>query len=319
VQLGGKDWDQRIIDYAAEQFRAKHGIDPREHPESLQELIVHAEQAKIRLSKLAETRLTVNCDGRREVVPLTRSRFEEITHDLLAQTDMTLRLTIEEAGLNFSDIDESLLVGGSTRMRAVMAMFERLIGSPPRQVLNPDECVAQGAAIHAVMTQLKLHESGEGVGSPEIRPEALAKFRAMEERLINSHTLGIQALDAEGKTVVAAVIPRASNVPCRQTRIFRTSRPGQTAVRISVMEGESSNPEACTEIGALHIRGLPKNLPQGTAIEVQFEYTQDSRIQVSAGLPSIGQAAQTDIQRTSGMSPSEIERAGSRIAALKVE
>lgn len=319
VQLGGKDWDRRIVDHAAEVFMSKHGLDPREFPDSYQELVIAAEQAKIRLSKLPSTRIMCNCQGRREAVNLERSEFDELTSDLLSQTEMTLRLTIEEAGLEFKDVDEILLVGGSTRMPNVQALFERIAGKTPRQILNPDECVAQGASIHAVMMQVRAAESGLGLEMPDIRADALERFRAMEERLINAHTLGIKALDRQGKTVVAPVIPRSSSVPCRQTRTFQTSRPGQQSVRIAVMEGESLNPEACTEIGTCLVDGLPTDLAQGTPIEVLFEYAQDSRLSVSASLPTIQQFADTKIQRTSGLNPEEIQQARQRVSGIKIQ
>lgn len=320
VQLGGKDWDQRIIDYVAEEFLERHGVDPRESEESYQELLINAEQAKIRLAKLNETRIVTHCQGKRDTVTLTRDQFEEFTADLIAQTEMTLRLTLEEAGLDFGDITECLLVGGSTRLRAVRAMFERLTDKAPKHILNPDECVAQGAAIHAVMMQLEEGQNGGAVGPPDIQASALERFRVMEERLINSHTLGIKAWDhVNRRAVVAPVIRRASGVPCRQAKVFQTQRAGQDIVRIAVMEGESSNPEACTEIGICLVEGLPADLAVGTPIEVLFEYTRDSRLNVFATIPTIQQSAKTDIQRTAGMTPEEIEAAKQRIAQLQIE
>ncbi|MBI1784536.1 Hsp70 family protein [Candidatus Sumerlaeota bacterium] len=319
VQLGGKDWDQRLIDFIAEDFAANYSIDPRDYPDSFQELLINAEQAKVRLSKLNETRVLVNCGGYRHPVSITRDQFEELTADLLAQTETTLRLVVEEAGLDFRDIDECLMVGGSTRMPGVHTMFERIVGKKPRHILNPDECVAQGAAIHAVMTQLDKIEQGESFPMPDIPSDSLERFRMMEERLINAHTLGIKALHPDGRTVVAPVIPRLSSVPCREVRQFQTSRNGQQVVRIAVMEGESTNPEACTEIGTCFVQDLPLDLAQGTPIEVLFEYTRDSRLNVSATLPTIQQSAHTDIQRTAGLTPDEIEEAKQRLAQLRIE
>ncbi len=319
VQLGGKDWDQRIIDHVAGEFAKKHGADPREHPESLQELIIHAEQAKIRLVKLPETKIVINCGGARENIPLSRELFDELTHDLVSQTEMTLRLTIEDAGLDIDEIDECLLVGGSTRLKSVQSMFERLIGKGPRHILNPDECVAQGASIHAVMQQLRPTDGQFPTSVPNIDPGKLDRFRVIEERLINAHTLGIKALAADGKAVVAPVIPRASHIPCRVVKSYETSRTGQDVVRISVMEGESPNPEACTEIGTCFVRGLPENLAKGSPIEVCFEYSQDSRLNVTATLPTVQESAQTDIQRASGMTDDEIQVAVERVAQLKIE
>jgi molecular chaperone DnaK len=115
------------------------------------------------------------------------------------------------------------------------------------------------------------------------------------------------------------VIPKASNVPCRVVREFQTARDGQQLIRVVVMEGESENPEACTEIGACLVEDLPSELARGTPIEVLFEYTRDSRLNVSATLPTIQASAQTNIQRTAGLAPEEIEQARRRIAQLRIE
>jgi molecular chaperone DnaK len=318
VQLGGKDWDQRIIDYLGEEFMQRNGIDPREHADSLQELVTHAEQAKVRLSRLPETRIAVNCEGIRETFTLTRDQFDEMTADLVSQTETTMRLTLQEADLEVGEIDSCLCVGGSTRLPAIQAMFERLTGQAPRHVLNPDECVAQGAAIHALMAYIRMVDEGSGLPPPKVRSESLEKFRRIEEHLINAHTLGIKAMDRKGNTVVAPVIPRGAHVPCRQLRTFQTSRDGQDTIRIAVMEGENPNPEGCTEIGTCFVRDLPANLAHGTPIEVLFEYSQDSQLKVSATLPTIQQSVQAHISRTAGMSREEIETARERLARIEI-
>lgn len=319
VQLGGKDWDQRLIDFAAEEFAAKHGIDPRESPDSLQELVTHAEQAKVRLSRLPETRLTVSCGGARENFTITRDHFEEMCADLVAQTETTMRLTLQEAELDITEIDSCLCVGGSTRLPSIQAMFKRLTGEAPRHVLNPDECVAQGAAIHAVMAQIRMMDQGQEIGPPKIRAEHMEKFRRIEEHLINAHTLGIKAVDRNGTAVVAPVIRRGAHVPCRQVKTFQTSRKGQDVIRIAVMEGESPHPDACTEIGTCFVRDLPPNLAQGTPIEVLFEYSQDSQLRVSATLPTIQQSVEAHISRTAGMSAEEIQAARERLSRIEIQ
>lgn len=319
VQLGGKDWDQRIVDYLAEEFVRRHGVDPRENPDSLQELVTYAEQAKVRLSRLPETRITINCGGIRETFTLERDQFDEMCADLVAQTETTMRLTLQEADLDVSEIDSCLCVGGSTRLPSIQAMFKRLTGESPRHVLNPDECVAQGAAIHAVMAQLRMVDEGRDTGMPKIRTENLEKFRRIEEHLINAHTLGIKAVDGRGNLIVAPVIPRGAHVPCRQLKTFQTSRPGQETIRIAVMEGESNHPEACTEIGTCFVRDLPASLAQGTPIEVLFEYSQDSQLKVSATLPTIQQSVKAHISRTTGMSTEEIEAARERLERIEVQ
>ena len=146
VQLGGKDWDERIINHAAEKFQEQFSDDPRDDTDALQALYTQVEQAKLRLSKLPATRLAIVCHGHSLTLELTREQFEEMTEDLLAQTETTLQLTVQEAGLTFSQIDEVLLVGGSTRMQAVRGhdrAHDRTPPAPadqPRRVRRPGRC-----------------------------------------------------------------------------------------------------------------------------------------------------------------------------------
>ena len=319
VQLGGRDWDERIIDYVAENFESLHGADPREDPNTLQSLWTMAEQAKLRLSKLPSTTMSLTYKGHQESIEMSRGQFEEMTEDLLDQTETTLRLTVEEAGLLFGDIDECLLVGGSTRMRSVREMIGRIIGREPRHILNPDECVAHGAAIYAVMMQVRLRAKGIEVPEPKVHLEQLARFRQINEQLINAHTLGIMALGPENKPVVAPIIPRRAHIPRREVKTFHTARDGQPQIRIVVMEGESEKPEACAELGTCLIRGLPENLPRGTPIEVCFECTHDGRLGLTARLPTIDQAVQTHISRTMGMDEEQIQKTLVKLNGLRIE
>ncbi len=318
VQLGGKDWDERIIDFAAESFIKNHGVDPRQEPDTLQALYGQAEQAKLRLSKLPATRLSVTCQGLADTVELTREQFEEMTEDLLSQTETTLRLTVQQAAMDFKDIDEILLVGGSTRMVAVRRMLQRIMGREPKHLINPDECVAHGAAIHAVMTQMRLRDAGQPVPRPLVREEHLERFRQMEERLINSHTLGIIALDLESRQLVVPIIPRGAHIPRKEIKTFRTSTDNQQQIRIMVMEGESDKPEACAQLGMCLVKGLPPDLSKGTPIEVCFECTQDGQLKVQARLPMIHQIVSSKIARTMGMTEEEILGSRQRIEALTI-
>jgi molecular chaperone DnaK len=310
--------DERIIDYAAESFIRSHGVDPRQDPDTLQMLYGQAEQAKLRLSKLPTTRLSVACGGLADTIDLTREQFEDMTEDLLSQTETTLRLTVQQANMDFKDVDEILLVGGSTRMVAVRRMLQCIMGREPRHLLNPDECVAQGAAIHAVMTQMRLRDLGKSVPRPLVREEHLERFRQMEERLINSHTLGIVALDAQGRQVVVPIIPRGAHIPRKEIKTFRTSADDQQQIRIMVMEGESNNPEACAQLGMCLVKGLPPGLPKATPIEVCFECTQDGQLHIQARLPMIHQTVHSQIARTMGMTEEEIVSSRQRIESLTI-
>jgi molecular chaperone DnaK len=319
VQLGGKDWDERIIEHCAEQFQTQFGDDPRDAPDVLQALYGQAEQAKQRLSKLPTTRLSVMAHGKHLNVDLTRDQFEALTEDLLAQTETTLSLAVEEAGLGFGQVNECLLVGGSTRMPAVRGMLARRLGAEPKHLINPDECVALGASIHSLMLQLRQTVKGREVPPPHVHEDHLARFRQMQERLINAHTLGIVALNAEGQQVIVPIIPRRTFIPRREIKIFRTPHDGQTQIRIIVMEGEGERPEACVELGTCLIRGLPEGLPKGTPIEVCFECTDDGRLEVTARLPTLEQSVQTQIARTMGMSDAEIDASRERLARLAIQ
>jgi molecular chaperone DnaK len=319
VQLGGKDWDERIINHACDEFVERNGFDPREEPDVLQGLYFQAEQAKLRLSKLPATRIPVTCQGVTENIEITREMFEELTEDLLAQTETTLELTIEQAKLTPDKIDECLLVGGSTRMRSVRSMIERMMGRPPQLLLNPDECVAQGAAIHAVMTALHRIEQGLPAPRPMIEPSRLDRFRRLEERLINPHTLGILALNEQKTKVVAPIIERGVHIPCRRVRTFHTPGDNQQQIRILVMEGENVQPEACVELGTLLVRGLPDGLPRHTPIDVLFECTQDGRLNVEARLTTLDKSVETRIARTMGMTDEAIEQARSRLLSLVIQ
>lgn len=319
ARLGGRDWDRRVADYAAEVFTNSHGFDPRESTAIDLDLLENAEQAKIRLSRLRESKIAVNADGRREIVTLTRDAFEGLTHDLISQTEMTLRLTLEAAGLKISDIDEVMLVGGATRMKAVHSLFNRLFGFQPSRLVNPDEAVALGAAIYGTMRQIQQIDAGESIAPPPVRPELLDRFRQLRVHMINTHTLGIQALLPSGKTEVVPLIARHSEIPLRRERKFETNRPGQRVVRISIMEGESPFPEACMELGTCFIENLPDNLPEGTEIEVQFEYDEDSRLRVWASLPEAGHHIAAVIERSSGFSAEQLETACRRVKAIVVE
>ena len=319
VQLGGKDWDELIIDYLAEVFLERHQVDPREDTAGLPGLYLLAEQAKQRLSKLTVTRVPVVYGGISDTIEMTREQFQERTEHLLAQTETTLQLAMEEAELDFPDIDEALLVGGSTRMPAVRDMLQAKTGSKPRQVLNPDECVAQGAAIHAVILQLRMLEMELPVPRPMIRENQLHRFQRIEERLINAHTMGILALDNNGKRTVAPIISRGALIPCRQVKDFQTSRDNQKQIRIIVMEGEGIHPEACVKLGTCYVKDLPENLSRGTPIEVCFECSLDGCLKITSYLPTLQSVVQTEINRTYGLSEDSILVSRKRLDLLTIK
>jgi molecular chaperone DnaK len=286
VQLGGHDFDERLVDYVAEQFVAAHGVDPRSDPQDATQLWLDAQDLKHALSARSKASVVAHHAGIRMRVEVTRDQFEELSRDLLERTEMTTSLVARAAQLDWSQIDRVLLVGGSTRMPMVPEMLERLTGKQPDCSASPDEVVAHGAALYAEML---MHQ-----GRTARRPE-------MELINVNSHSLGVVGLDtATGRRVNVTLIPKNSPLPCRKIRTFQTAREDQRSVKVPVVEGESRRPDECIPLGECTVRDLPPGLPRGTAIEVEYRYAANGRISVSAHVPTTRQSAHVEIKREAG-------------------
>jgi molecular chaperone DnaK len=288
VSLGGKDWDEKLVDLAAERFFRQFGQDPRQDPISLQELWLAAETAKKTLSERPRATLIVNHLGRRLKVDVTRQEFEEATFALLGRTRTTTEIVVRQAGLSWSAIDKVLLVGGATRMPMVTRMLVEVTGKPPEQCISPDEAVAHGAALYA---DLLLHERGMVPGA--------AAFSVTN---ISSHSLGIVGTDPKtGRRRNHFLIPKNTPLPHAVTRVFQTHKPNQRSVAIRVLEGESERPEACTQVGVCTIRDFPAYLPKGWPVQVSYAYERNGRLQVSARLKGQETAVTTDFIRDNSL------------------
>lgn len=293
VRLGGKDWDEKLVEIAAGRFWQAHGRDPRSDPESLQDLWTSAELAKKTLSERSKAALYVNCQGTRLKVDVTREEFEEATAPLLLRTRTTTEIVVLQAGLAWPEIDKVLLVGGSTRMPMVVRMLEELAGRPADRSVSADEAVAQGAALFADML---LQKQGQGGGHTEF---SLTN--------INSHSLGLVGVDAiTGRRVNRIIIPKNTPLPHAATRRFKTFKANQANVRICVLEGESEIPEACTEVGVCVIRDLPPNLPAGWPVEVRYAYRENGRLQVAARLVGHEAKVTTQFVRDNSLSDDDL-------------
>ncbi|MFV2067445.1 MAG: Hsp70 family protein [Pirellulales bacterium] len=283
VQLGGRDFDGRLVDHIAERFVAAHGTDPRSDPRDATQLWLDSQELKHTLSARSRANLVCHHAGVRMRVEVTRPEFEEMTRDLLERTEMTTSLVAHEARLGWSQMDRVLLVGGSSRMPMVPGMLERLTGKRPDGSASPDEVVAHGAALYAAMLMRE--------GCTNQCPE-------MELVNVNSHSLGVVGLDTTtGRRINATLIPKNSPLPCQKTRTFQTARDDQRSVMVSVVEGESRRPDECIPLGECAVRDLPLGLPKGTPIEVEYRYAANGRISVSARVPSTRQSARVEINR----------------------
>ena len=301
VMLGGRDWDQRLVDFVAEEFIRKFGVDPREEPNASGRLWRECEDAKRTLS--ARTKATLACDYRGNAVRLeiTRQRFQEMTQDLLDRTAFTTRQAIQAAGLEWKDIDRVLLIGGSSRMPAVIEMLRKLAGREPDCSVSPDEAVAHGAALHA------------GIILARNRGET-PKFKI---RNVNSHSLGVVATEAQtNRPRNAIVIPRNTPLPVNARRVFRTQKPGQRSIRVQIVEGESMSPDDCSQLGKCTVRDLPPNLPAQTPIEVQFRYEENGRLTVKVEVSGAGKPLEHELMRENSLTPEQLRSWRSYISGL---
>ncbi|MEX0676749.1 MAG: Hsp70 family protein [Pirellulales bacterium] len=302
VHLGGIDWNDRIVDHLAREFKARHGVDPRESPATLHLLRHDSDQAKITLSD--SDRATISCRhaGKLLSLEITRDEFEDMTADLLQRTADTALLVLEQADVKSAELDAIVLVGGSTLMPKVPRMLKELLGKDPYQGLSPHTAVAQGAAIHAAILEAKFR--GESSKIAERLRKLLSNVKQEE---VNSHGLGVEARNPKtGKTVNHVMIPRNSRLPVEVARTFATSEPNQQRVNIKVIEGDAPDPAACSLLGNCRISGLPENLPKGAPIEVVYAFDASGRVRVRARDKTGGKEAQIEIERRSGLSAGQL-------------
>ncbi len=294
VQLGGYDWDQRLVDYAADAFVKAHGVDPRKDPATLNRLYLDAMEAKHTLTARNRAVIQTNFDGRSAEAAVTREQFEEMSADLLERTAYTSRQVLAVAGLEWKDLQRVLLIGGSTRMPMVARMLQSLTGIQPDRTVNPDEAVARGAALYA--SHLLAGRTGG----------AATTFRVTN---VNAHSLGIEGIETDTlrkKNIV--LIPRNTALPARHMERFATKSDGQRSIVIKVLEGESAQPGECIAIGRTVVRDLPAGLPKGWPVEVTFEYGANGRLTVEAIVPGTDHRGRLELVRDAGLSSEGLAR-----------
>ncbi len=303
VQLGGVDWNDRLLEHVAAEFKARHGSDPHESAETMQMLRNDCDQAKIALSEGTETTITCRFGGKVLSVPITRAQFEEMTADLLQRTLDTTEQVLETAKLTPEQLDAIVLVGGSTLMPAVGQRLGSLTGVEPFRGLSPHTSVAQGAAIHAAILDTKYR--GEQSEFAESVREHLGSVRQED---VNSHGLGVVARNPKnGQLVNHVMIGRNTRLPVQVSQVFKTNADNQQRVNVQVTEGDAPDPAACTLIGNCRITDLPPGLPKGSPVEVTYAFDQAGRVVVSARDKTGGAEAQIEIQRRGGLSDEQID------------
>jgi molecular chaperone DnaK len=292
VQLGGRDWDQRLVDYVAEEFIRKFQVDPRDDPNVHGRLWRECEDAKRTLSARMKTQIGIDYRGHAVRVEVTRQQFEDMTRDLLDRTAFTMRQTLQAAGLSWTDLDRVLLVGGSTRMPAVPAMIKGLSGREPDASVSPDEAVAHGAALHAGIL-LDKHEG---------------RAPNFKIRNVNSHSLGVVATDtATRRQRNAILIPRNTPLPVSAKRIFKTQKANQQSILVQIVEGESASPDDCSKLGKCVVRNLPTDLAAQTPIEVRFKYEENGRLVVVVAVEGTGAVLKHELTRENSLTTDQLD------------
>ena len=300
VQLGGVDWDDRLLDYVAEEYMAKFGEDPRKSPQTVHGLRYQCNEAKEKLSKSESTQIACRHKGKVAQVTVTRGKFEELTQDLLQRTIDTLMLVMDEAKKTPEDIDAIVLVGGSTLMPAVSRAIEAATGKKPYDGMDPHTSVAKGAAIHAAILEARYRpESG-------ISDKAKKMLSGVRQENVNSHGLGI-VISRKGEKVNHVMIPKNTRIPVEKRQTFKTNVENQERVRVQVLEGDAPEPDACSLLGNCRITELPQQLPKGSPVEVCYAFTEDGRIHISAKELTGGKEAHIEIERQGSLSDVELE------------
>lgn len=290
TQLGGDDFDKKIVDWMAEQFKQMEGIDLRQDRQALQRLTEAAEKAKIELSSVSETTInlpfiTATADGPKHLeLKLSRAQFEHLCADLLERCKGPVEQALRDAKLTKADINEVVLVGGSTRIPAVQRLVRELLGKEPNQSVNPDEVVAVGAAIQA------------GVLAGEVKDVLLLDVTPL--------SLGVETLGG----VATKLIPRNTTIPTRKSEIFSTAEDGQTSVEIHVVQGERELARDNKSLGRFKLDGIPpapRGVPQ---IEVTFDIDANGILKVTAKDKGSGKEQSISITGASTLDSKEVER-----------
>ena len=291
TKLGGDDFDQRVIDHIAETFKKESGIDLRTDKMALQRLKEAAEKAKIELSSSTQTNInlpfiTADATGPKHIdMNLTRAKFNELTHDLVEDTLVPMKKSLQDSGMSIGEIDKIILVGGSTRIPAVQEAVKKFTGKEPSKDVNPDECVAMGAAVQA------------GVLTGDVKDVLLLDVSPL--------TLGIETLGG----VATPLIERNTTIPTRKSQVFSTAADGQTSVEIHVVQGERQMAADDKTLGRFTLSGIaaaPRGIPQ---IEVTFDIDANGIVNVSAKDKGTGKEANITITASTNLSDDEVEKA----------
>ena len=304
-QLGGDNFDEKLMVYLNEKFKQQHEIDLFSDPVFKQDLRLKSENAKKVLSSKISTTVYLSAAGKSTKLTITRKLFADLVADYITRTELLINAVMTDADLEWENIDQVLLVGGSTRMPAVHDMISRVTGKNPSSQINPDEAVALGAAIQAGILAAK-DESDQDVNAM-----VRMKYGAINISDVTAHSFGAITLDEFDNKRNAIIIPKNSKIPVRKSQIFYTSIPKQSQVKMIVIQGEDPDPEFCTTIGTTTLNFPPKDA--GQPIIFNYEYDVNGIIHATAKDPDTGKKSAIKITREGELSGDQVRQKAGQI------
>jgi molecular chaperone DnaK len=332
--LGGKLWDDKIIEYVAAGFMEKYLSDPQHDKYAYQNLRIAAEHAKRQLTQMKKAAISCDHNGQTLRVEITRDKFEELTADLLARTetitDLALEAVVEKEGLRgWEDVHHVLLVGGSSKMPQISALLKRLSGKEP-ELFEPDLAVAKGAALFSEMellrvarvtgddSNLRVHglTPGDAVLLPKAKISRVCSFAVGTKFIKNWSGQTLHPDEYEYGNEV--LIPRNTSLPAKGKGTFSTIVPDQRRILVTVLDGDNPDPAHCDMLGEGVIKDIPTGLPAGSPMDVTFELTEESLIHVTAIETTHGTSVTFEVQRDVGLSPAAVKRAAQELACKTV-
>ncbi len=317
-RLGGKDWDDVIVNWVADEFDKQHGENPLLDLQSYQDLYNRAVAAKIQLSSRPRTTIVHNYAGKSVKLDLTKTDFEHRTRHLLEKCKTICEIVMQEAGMQWTQIDRILLTGGMTRVPAIRSMIGQVSAVEVADDVSPDEAVALGAAIQAI---LGLLAEEDRLGERALPVEVREQFSGNDGNLIQvtnitTHTLGVVLWDdAKVEEFVFPMIGKMTTIPAEMKNSFGTAKANMKNAVVRVVEGESTVPSECTMLGICEIE-LPPFLPKGSPVELTYQYDKNQILEVT--VDAYGKQNKVAIARNNAMSEAELELATADLSQIKV-
>jgi molecular chaperone DnaK len=312
VMLGGKDWDDALVNHVADKFLAAYGTDPKADPQSLALLHAAAERAKRTLSKVDQATITCTHAGHKLTLPMSRPEFEALTKPLLIRTRKTIESLMRDAGKTWDDVDKVLMVGGSTHMSMTSRMLADLTGKEPDRSLAVSEVVARGAALHAGIAR----EREDRIRGGTLPPTEL--LSDVVEISVNAHSLGVEVRSGEEK-LNDRLIKKNTQLPAAKSRVYYTVTDGQGRVRVRILQGEAAQAASCIPVGECWIEGLGGDLPKGSPVQVRCGLEANGRIGVMALDMTTGRMATATIHRPGGLTDEEIAHEAAWVRGLRIQ